>query len=110
MIKLVEVRLANLASEAQLVRACGVGDDIGYVEGEVTASFRIRETSLLEALNPYVWSPRNLLAFVGCVWTEEQPHILGIKAAVEVVEKLVEIVCTSEHLVGQLGCEGRVER
>ena len=93
MIKRVEVRLANLASEAQLVRACAVGNNVGHVEGKVTATFRIRDAGLLESTNPYVRSSDNGFTMIGCVGAEEQAYVCWNEAVIEIVEQLIEIIC-----------------
>src|ERR1700694_81069 len=101
MIELIHVRLANLTSEAKLVRSPVVGDDIGRVPGEVTAAFRRRQTDLFKVPDHDVGSAANGLPVDARIGAKKQAQSFRIEAVVEVAESLVEVVGADEHLVGQ---------
>src|SRR6266849_4531502 len=70
MIELIEVRLADLASEAELVCACSVRNDVGQMPSQVAAAFGIGDARLLETLDAKVWSSDDRLAMIRSVRTE----------------------------------------
>ena len=109
MVELIEVRLANLTSETELVLASGVRNDVRQVPGEVAASFRRCEPDLFEIADNNVGSTVNGLPVIFRARAEEEAHGFGVEAIVEVVKELVEVIGAKEHLIGQLRCEGRVK-
>ena len=110
MVELIHVRLANLTSEAKLVRSPVVGDDIRRVPGEVTAAFRRREPDLLKPCDINVGSTEYGLPVDSRIGAKEQAQCFRIETVVEVAESLVKVVGANEHLVGQPRRKHRVQR
>ena len=117
MIELIHPRLPELTSETELMCPHIVGNDVRQVAGDVITAFGGRETDLLKSRSADpsrrgyydVGRPENGLSVDSCIRTEEQAHGLGVKAVVEVVEDLVEVVDAYEHLIGQARCENGVQ-
>ncbi len=101
-IELIELRPANLRSITQLMSSPAVGDDVCDVPSEVAPALRRGQASLLKPRNSKIWSTEDGLSVIRRVRAQEQAQGLGIKAAVIVVEDLVEVVGTKEKLIGQL--------
>src|SRR5260370_324245 len=97
-----ERRTANLRSITQLMSSPAVGDDVCDVPSEVAPALRRGQASLLKPRNSKIWSTEDGLSVIRRVRAQEQAQGLGIKAAVIVVEDLVEVVGTKEKLIGQL--------
>ena len=109
MIESIEMGLANLTSEAELVGTGGVGDDIVRVPSQVTAALRVRNARLLESLDAKVWSSDNGAAVVEGVRAKEQTYVCWNEAVVEVIEKLIEVVCAEQDLIGQARRESGIQ-
>src|SRR5712664_2087231 len=84
---------------------------------EVGTAFRRRDANLFKSRhsrrtwgsNRDVRRAMDRLSVVGGVRAQEQSQGFSIKAIVEVMEKLVEIISSEEHLIGQLRRKRRVE-
>src|SRR5438045_1051271 len=95
------MRLTEFTSETVLMFAAAIGNDIREVIGEVAAALRRSQANLLEPRNANVWRSEDRLSVIGSIRAKEQAQGLGIEAVVVVVEKLVEVACAKEKLVGQ---------
>ncbi len=86
-----------------------MGNDVRDVPSEVAPPLWRGQASILKPLNSKIRSTVDGLTVYGSVWAEEQSQGLGNKAAVVVVEDLVEVVGTKEKLIGQLRGKRGVE-
>src|SRR4051812_4037581 len=95
MVKLLELRAAEFAAEAELMLSGGVGDDIGEMCGDIFAAFRRREADLIKSGDRKIWRSGKIEAVV------KIQSITGkIEPGVEVVEDLAKIIHSGEQLVG----------
>ena len=99
-IELINAALANLASKAELMLSKGVGDDVREMAGDVIAAFRWRQTDMFKISDHDLRRATNRLPVHFCIWAQEQAHGFGIEFIVEVMEDLVEIIHTKQHLIG----------
>ena len=107
MIKLIQVRLPDLTSEAELMFPHVIGNDVRYMPSEVASPFGRRQPNLFKSTGSAfgrrsdddVRSAQDGLPVIGRIRTQEYAHGLGIEAVVEVMKELIEIVGAEQYLI-----------
>src|SRR5271157_71713 len=100
MIKLVDPALAEFTTKPELLAAMRIGKDVSQLPGNVIPALRRSKSDLLKSSDLHVRSARNWIPIDRGIWTQVKAQSFCIKCAVRVMEDLVEIVHTGQHLVG----------
>ena len=101
--------MAIFGSEAELMFADAIGNDVGKVQSQVAATLRGGKANLFKSsratlgrrCDDDIGSPVDVLTPFSGVRAEEYAHGFGIKTVVVVVEELVEVARAKKELICQ---------
>ena len=95
--------LTHFATEAELVLAYVVGNDVRQHPGNVITPRGISDSHLLKAADRHAGSTQDRLPVNERVRTGEQAHGVSVEAVVRIVKCLVEVIYAKQNLVGHAG-------
>src|SRR5215469_15682717 len=108
-VKLVYAALTKLTTEAELMGALDVGNNVGDMAGDVVAAFGRRNPHTVEIADDDLRRSQNRFAVDSRIGAQIQAQGLHVEAVVRVVKDLVEIADARKQLIAQLVRQDGVE-
>src|ERR1700687_1592232 len=108
-VELIYMSLAHFATQAELVFADVVGNDIRQHAGDNVAPGRIGDSHLFKTSDRHAGCTRDWLSMNEGVRAGVESHSVSVETVIGVVEGLVEIVHAKQNLVGHARGENGIQ-